>query len=126
MTRPEKPELEFHAPQGPWRIPPGSKAEGITEQILAEDPVTGSYTRVLRFAPGADSSPNGVQVHDFCEEVYILEGDLTDLRLGETFTAGMYASRPPGMEHGPWRSDAGVLMLEFRTMADRDRIQIVA
>jgi hypothetical protein len=28
------------------------------------------------------------------------EGDLTDLRLGETFTAGMYACRPPGCRTG--------------------------
>jgi len=43
-----------------------------------------------------------------------VDGDITDLRLGERFTAGMYACRPPGMEHGPWRSDNGALMVEFR------------
>jgi hypothetical protein len=26
----------------------------------------------------------------------------------------MYACRPPGMEHGPWRSESGVVMLEVR------------
>ena len=46
--------------------------------------------------------------------MYILEGDLTDLRLGETFTAGMYACRPPGMEHGPWTTEAGCLTFEVR------------
>ncbi|HAQ23672.1 MAG TPA: cupin, partial [Acidimicrobiaceae bacterium] len=25
-----------------------------------------------------------------------------------------YACRPPGMPHGPWTSDEGVLMIEFR------------
>lgn len=109
-----KPELEFHAPAGAWRTPPGSVAEGIAEQILSEDPGSGAYTRLLRFEPGADSTPNGAQVHDFWEEVFIVSGDLTDLRLGERFTAGMYACRPPGMEHGPWRSETGVLMVEFR------------
>ena len=110
-----KPELEFHQPEGEWRTPPGSIAAGISEQILSHDPEGGSYTRLLRFEPGADSTPNGVQVHDFWEEVYIVSGDLADLTLGETFTAGMYACRPPGMRHGPWRSDAGVLMLEIRS-----------
>jgi hypothetical protein len=38
---------------------------------------------------------------------YIVEGSITDLRLNETFTAGMYACRPPGMAHGPWRSEDG-------------------
>lgn len=55
-----------------------------------------------------------MRVHDYGEEVYLLEGELTDLRLGETFTAGMYACRPPGMPHGPWRTAHGVLMLEVR------------
>lgn len=107
-----KPEYEFHVPQGEWRR--AGEAEGIHEQLLSHDPVSGDYTRLLRFEPGADSSPNGVQVHDFWEEVFIVEGDLTDLRLETTFTAGMYASRPPGMHHGPWRSEEGVLMFETR------------
>ncbi|MCY3617050.1 MAG: cupin [Acidimicrobiaceae bacterium] len=111
----EKPELEFHIPDGAWR-PAGGPVEGIDEMILSTDgQPDGPYTRLMRFAPGVDSSPNGVLTHHFWEEVYIVEGDLTDLRLGETFTAGMYACRPPGMPHGPWRSTAGVLMVEFRT-----------
>ena len=117
MSERGKPELEFHAPPGSWERPAGMLADGIREQILARDPASGSYTRILRFDPGADSTPDGMQIHEFWEEVYILEGDITDLRLGETFTAGMYACRPPGMEHGPWRSTSGVRMLEFRTMS---------
>lgn len=114
-----KPELEFHTPDGPW-TPAGGEAPGIFERILAHDPETGDYTRLMRFEPGADSSPNGTLTHDFWEEVYIVEGDLTDLRLGETFTAGMYACRPPGMEHGPWRSERGVLMVELRYAFPQD------
>jgi hypothetical protein len=86
----------------------------VHEKILSSDPVTGAYTRLLRFAPGADSTPQGTQIHTFWEEVFIVTGDLTDLRLGQRFEAGMYACRPPGMEHGPWRSEGGVLMVEFR------------
>ena len=40
-----------------------------------------SATRMLRFELGTGATPNGVQVHDFCEEVYILDGAITDLRL---------------------------------------------
>jgi hypothetical protein len=78
-------------------------------------------TRQLRFEPGTDTSDNGVLTHDFWEEVYILEGDLTDLRLGETFTAGMYACRPPGMEHGPWSTQSGCLTFEVRYRGDARR-----
>jgi ChrR-like protein with cupin domain len=108
-----KPEYEFHTPKGEWR-PAAFKSAGIWEKNLAEDPVTGDYSRLVRFEPGADSSADGPFAHEFWEEVYIIEGDLTDLRLNERFTGGMYACRPPGMVHGPWRSEGGVLMVEFR------------
>ena len=89
----------------------------ITERILAKDPDSGVATRILRYAPGADSTPMGIQRHDFWEEVYILEGSFTDLTLGETFSAGMYACRPRGMPHGPWRSADGVVTFEVRYRA---------
>ena len=75
---------------------------------------------MLRFAPGTDTTPNGVQVHDFWEEVYILEGSFTDLALGEAFTAGMYACRPPGMAHGPWVAPEGCVTFEARYRAASD------
>jgi hypothetical protein len=109
-----KPELEFHVPDGEWRVPAGSRSDGLHEKRLSADADGTAYTRILRFAPGATSEPDGTQVHDFWEEVFIVEGDITDVRLGERFTAGMYACRPPGMEHGPWRSETGALMVEFR------------
>lgn len=109
-----KPELEFHLPADQW-VPAGGAVDGIWEKILSADSETDNYTRLMRFDPGVDSSPNGTLTHDFWEEVYIVSGSLTDKRLGETFTAGMYACRPPGMEHGPWVSDHGVLMVEFRS-----------
>jgi hypothetical protein len=109
----DKPELEFRLPAGQWR-PAGGPVEGIWEQILSASADSSDYTRLLRFEPGTDSTPNGALTHEFWEEVYIVSGDLTDLRLGQTFTAGMYACRPPGMPHGPWVSADGVLMVEFR------------
>ena len=51
--------------------------------------------------------------HEF--QVYLLEGELTDLTLGRTFRAGDFASRRPGMPHGPYRTDTGCVMLEIRT-----------
>ena len=108
-----KQEMEFHTPAGEWRQAfPG--IEGFWEQILSYDAESGDYTRLLRVQPGADASSTGRLSHDFWEEVYIIEGDLTDVHLGETFTAGMYACRPPGMLHGPFRSQGGCLMIETR------------
>ena len=76
-----KPELEFHCPQGPWVSAPDA-LPGMWTQVLAEDVERGAYTGLLRYDPGVDTSPLGVRVHDYWEEVYILEGDLTDLHLG--------------------------------------------
>jgi hypothetical protein len=87
---------------------------GLSERILARDRASGTATRILRFAPKTDTTPNGVQVHPFWEEVYILEGEITDLRLHQSFRAGMYACRPPGMPHGPWLSESGCITFEVR------------
>jgi hypothetical protein len=59
-------------------------------------------------------------VHDFCEEVYILDGAITGLRLDQAFTADMYVCRPPGMPHGPWHSPDGYPTFEVR-MSERFR-----
>ena len=109
-----KPEHEFFPVTNVGFTSCEGKVAALTERILAADPDTGVVSRMLRFEPGTDTTPNGVLVHDFWEEVYILEGELTDLRLNETFTAGSYACRPPGMEHGPWRTGPGCLTFEVR------------
>jgi hypothetical protein len=110
----QKPESEFFpAADREWTTCEGVVPQ-LTERILAAIPGTGVATRILSFAPNTDTTPNGVQVHDFWEEVYILEGSLTDTRLGETFTAGMYACRPPGMPHGPWTTVEGCRTFEVR------------
>lgn len=111
-----KPELEFFDPSHIPFEPLG--LEGLSERILSEDPETGAFTRILKFEPGTDTSPNGVLTHEIWEEVWILEGSLYDITLDQTFTEGMYACRPPGMEHGPWRTEEGCLTFEVRYAGD--------
>jgi hypothetical protein len=109
-----KPETEFTAVDATaWTPVPGGP-DGLTERILAPDDAHGIATRMLRFEPGTDTSANGVLRHDFWEEVYILEGELHDLTLDRVFSAGMFACRPPGMPHGPWRSEPGCVTFEVR------------
>jgi len=109
-----KPEHEFFDVVGVEWTPCAGDVAGLDERILAADDSAGVATRMLRFQPGTDTTPNGVQSHDFWEEVYIIDGSFTDLTLGETFAAGMYACRPPGMRHGPWVSEQGCLTFEAR------------
>jgi hypothetical protein len=109
-----KPEAEFFPTSHvEWTRVPG-KAAGLYERVLARDEASDVATRILRFEPGCDTSPNGIQCHDFWEEVYILEGSIHDITLDERFAAGMYACRPPGMRHGPWRSPDGCMTFEVR------------
>ena len=113
-----KPELEFFRPDHlPWQPVEGSKTggaggPGVEQKILSRDAASGDVTRLLRFEAGVETSET--IAHDFWEEVWILEGELVDLGKGQTFTAGMYACRPPGMPHGPYRVPKGCLTLEFR------------
>jgi len=121
-----KPHLEFHpVDMGTgWATPPGYPA-GIEQKILAgaldEERGSGSRTRLLRFQPGVFTT--APFVHDYWEEVYLIEGDLTvgndaQGRGGEPFAPGTYACRPPGAVHGPFKSDAGCLLLEIHYYAD--------
>lgn len=120
MTGP-KPHREF-APVDlniGWERPPGYDA-GFAQKILATDldevNKRGSRTRILRIDPGVFSKKPFV--HDHWEEVYLLKGDLivgTDEHGngGKPFLAPTYACRPPGIYHGPFKSQTGCLLLEF-------------
>lgn len=114
-----KPEFEFFpASTVNWTPVPGG-VPGLTERILAYDPAAGIATRMLRMDPGTDTSPNGTLTHEFWEEVYILQGSMYDIVLEKNFTAGMYACRPPGMKHGPWRTKEGCMTFEVRYFCEK-------
>ncbi len=123
--RVNKPHLEFHAVDmtSGWETPAGYPA-GIEQKILAggldEARGAGTRTRLLRFAPGVFTT--APFVHDYWEEVYLVDGDLTvgnDAagRGGESFAPGTYACRPPGAAHGPFKSERGCLLLEIHYYA---------
>ena len=113
-----KPEREFfsheHLSWDPVDASPtaGAGGAGVYQKILSRDPETGDVTRLLRFDPGVETGDS--IAHDFWEEVWIVAGSLIDLGKGQTFTAGMYACRPPGMVHGPYRVPDGCTTFEIR------------
>ena len=120
MTIPKKHE-EFHALDldSGWEVPSGYPA-GMQQKILSgeldEVAKTGSRTRLLRFDPGVYTT--APFVHEYWEEVFLVSGDLVvgsdeKGRGGERFEPHTYACRPPGVYHGPFRSDAGCLLLEI-------------
>jgi hypothetical protein len=113
-----KPELEFFAPDHlPWEPVVGSAKDGaggrgVRQKILSSDAARLNVTRLVKFDAGVES--RDTIAHDFWEEVWILEGELIDLGKQQTFTAGMYACRPPGMPHGPYRVTKPTLTFEIR------------
>jgi len=116
-----KPHLEFHPlDMNEGFAPPTGYPDTIQQKILASDidetRKMGSRSRLLRFAAGAFTTQPFV--HDHWEEVYLISGDLSvgtdgDGKGGEKFHAPTYACRPPGVLHGPFRSDGGCLLFEI-------------
>jgi hypothetical protein len=116
-----KQHLEFHAVDmnRGWETLPRYPA-GIEQKILAgrldEDKRSGNRTRLLRFAPGVYTKKPFV--HEYWEEVYLVSGDLVvgndeEGRGGEAFAPNTYACRPPGVYHGPFKSNGGCLLMEI-------------
>ena len=103
-----------------WELAPGA-GPGIEMKMLSgsldEEKKTGVRTRLIRFLPGAFNTE--VFVHDYWEEVYMISGSIT---LGNdkpgnkkiTTQSPAYACRPPGTDHGPFRSDEGCMFLEVQ------------
>ena len=116
-----KEHKEFHAVDmgsDGWHTPEGYPS-GIQQKILAgsldEEAQTGNRTRLLRFEPGVFTT--APFVHDYWEEVYLVSGDLTvgndeNGEGGEPFVQHTYACRPPGVYHGPFKSNEGCVLLE--------------
>jgi hypothetical protein len=102
-----------------WAVPPGYP-KGIEQKILSgalDEPAKyGSRTRLLRFQPGVFTTKPFV--HDYWEEVYLVSGDLIvgndeHGHNGVKFQPNTYACRPPGVQHGPFKSETGCLLLEI-------------
>jgi hypothetical protein len=98
----------------PHRWTPVKGLEGMAEELtLSIDEETGEYTRLTRFLPGADTTAFGGKCHPYPEEVFIVSGCLYDAAFDIWLERGHYASRPPGEVHGPFRTDAGCVVLEL-------------
>ena len=93
----------------------------ILAQDIDEPNRTGSRSRLLKIAPGGYSTEPFV--HEHWEEVYLLNGDLivgndANGEGGEKFHAPTYACRPPGVHHGPFKTDDGCVMFEMHYFYD--------
>lgn len=107
-----------------WHTPAGYPG-GIKQKIIAgeldEKNKRGNRTRLLSFEPGTYTT--NPFVHDYWEEVFLVSGDLVvgndeQGKGGEKFEGYTYAVRPPGVYHGPFKSEGGCVLLETHYYAD--------
>ncbi|MEK9725513.1 MAG: hypothetical protein VW405_18825, partial [Rhodospirillaceae bacterium] len=73
------------------------------------------HTRLLKFEPGVFTTEP--VVHGHWEEVFVVSGDFivgsdANGEGGEHFGPMTYCCRPPGVVHGPFKSETGCLLLE--------------
>lgn len=102
-----------------WEVPTGYP-KGIEQKILAgsldETNNRGSRSRLLRFQPGEYTTKPFV--HEYWEEVFLVQGDLTvgndeQGQGGTSYAPFTYACRPPGAVHGPFKSEKGCILFEL-------------
>ena len=86
-----KPPIEFvDVDTVPWsRV---AQQPGVSERVPAHDLSSGLLTRMVRWAPGLDTSSARAVAHNYFEEGLILSGSINHVRLGQTFAAGCDAS----------------------------------
>ncbi|HNC52008.1 MAG TPA: cupin domain-containing protein [Accumulibacter sp.] len=113
MTKTTSTYWNVFEPSNRSRWTPIEGLEQMAEELtLSLDPVTGEYTRLTRFLPGADTSAFGGKTHAYPEEVFVVSGRLYDKAFALWLEAGHYASRPAGELHGPFLTDVGCVVLE--------------
>ncbi|KAF5577483.1 cupin 2 domain-containing protein [Fusarium pseudocircinatum] len=102
-------QFEFHPATTSFNRVWSTLEPGVDELVLNEDSQTGRRTTLQRWQPGARNQRD-VFIHDYVEEIFMIEGDLYDQNLQQGWEKGAYAYRKPGMRHGPFKSDGGCLM----------------
>ncbi|GAP53502.1 conserved hypothetical protein [Arthrobacter sp. Hiyo6] len=75
----------------PWNLHLAIHLSQASSKQYWPDDKNDSATRILKFEAGTDTSAIGTLTHDFWEEVFIIEGSMTDKRLNRTFRAGDWA-----------------------------------
>ncbi len=95
-----------------WQEIPGSEGN-LFQLTIAEDAVSGDYTRLTRFKDGYSTQSFGAKSHEYPEEIFVVCGRLYDQAFNMWLEPGCYASRPPGEVHGPFIAEGEVVILEM-------------
>jgi quercetin dioxygenase-like cupin family protein len=89
----------------------------IWEKILWKDEKSGTYVRLIRVDAGFKGEK--ALSHEFDELVYVLQGHQVHSKEGTEWHQGTFSFFPAGTEHGPFKTDEGILSIEFRYYHDK-------
>ena len=95
-----------------WEEIEGSDGN-LLQLTIAEDKLSGDYTRLTKFKTGYNTEAFGAKSHDYPEEIFVVSGKLYDKAFDLYLEAGHYASRPAGEIHGPFIAETDVIILEM-------------
>ena len=101
-----------------WENIEGSQGN-LCQLTIAEDSVSGDYTRLTKFKHGYSTKAFGAKSHDYPEEIFVVSGRLYDRAFDLWLEPGYYASRPPGEVHGPFVAEGDVIILEMSYPSQR-------
>ena len=112
----------FHSDSGALPRPPGgtlvaktsrhdwqeSGTAGFLIKPLYEDAASGERTWLMRVEPGAEAPSH---THDEFEQIYVIEGSFHDDE--NTYRAGDFAIRAPGVAHSAGSETGALVMLVY-------------
>lgn len=103
----------------PWHASP---EPGVERRLLDRDgDEVARATSLVRYAPG---SRFGHHEHGGGEEIFVLEGTLSDEH--GHYPAGTYLLNPPGSAHAPYSEEGCLLLVKLRHIdaAERERVVV--
>jgi len=89
-----------------------TEMDKVWQKILWRDEKTGSYARLIRTEAGFRGEK--ALIHDFDEVIYVLHGQQMNTKTGKIWHQGTFCLFPAGTEHGPFATDQGIHLIEFR------------
>lgn len=102
----------------PWVDAP---VAGIQRRMLERNGgEVARVTSVVKYAPGSQFPSHA---HGLGEEIFVLEGELTDEH--GSYGPGTYLKNPPGSSHAPGSVDGCTLFVKLRHMLPHDSERVV-
>jgi len=80
--------------------------DGTMQKVLSVGGTIAPRTIILKLSPGWEMASHS---HRFTELHYVLDGEIESE--GKTYAAGTFRVVPESVEHGPFRSKSGAIVL---------------